>query len=119
GLARPQEYSAYGALHRACAGQVQEFLAGLSFQSCAARHRACECLQSNSLRTPGELVEMFERRRFADSPRLPLVSVRKHIESLESVVSERWWPDSGEGHRCGRRRIANVTTAAGCDIRVI
>src|SRR5262249_46607450 len=40
-------------------------------------------------------------------------------ESLESVVIERWWPDSGEGHRCGRRRIANVTTAAGCDIRVI
>src|SRR6266496_2798822 len=40
------------------------------------------------------------------------VSVRKHIESLESVVIQRWWPDSGEGHRCGRRRTANVTTAA-------
>ena len=24
-----------------------------------------------------------------------LVSVRKHIESLESVVIQRWWPDSG------------------------
>jgi hypothetical protein len=24
-----------------------------------------------------------------------LVSVRKHIECLESVVIQRWWPDSG------------------------
>ena len=25
---------------------------------------------------------------------LALVSVRKHIESLESVVIQEWWPDS-------------------------
>jgi ATP-dependent Lon protease len=32
-----------------------------------------------------------------------LVSVRKHIESLESVVIQRWWPDSG--------RVTDVDTA--------
>src|SRR5262249_17236853 len=60
----------------------------------------------------------------ADAPRqaaLFLVSVRKHFESFESF--ESFVVQSGdlirEGHhRCGRRRTADVTTAANCDIRV-
>src|SRR5262249_36288713 len=47
-----------------------------------------------------------------------LVSVRKHFESFESFVIQRG-DLVREGHpRCGRRRTADVTTAANCDIRV-
>lgn len=35
-----------------------------------------------------------ELRTFAP-PKPPLVSVRKEVESDESVVIQGWWPDSG------------------------
>jgi 2,5-furandicarboxylate decarboxylase 1 len=47
------------------------------------------------------------------------VSVRRVVESYGSVVIQGWWPDSRRGHRCGRARTADVTTAASCDIRAI
>src|SRR5262245_31550027 len=47
-----------------------------------------------------------------------LVSVRKHFESFESFVIQRGDLIREGHHRCGRRRTADVTTAANCDIRV-
>ncbi len=40
------------------------------------------------------------------------VSVREHLESLESVVIQERWPDSRRVTECGRQRTASVTTAA-------
>src|SRR6516162_9119306 len=48
----------------------------------------------------------------------PLVSVRKHFESFESFVIQSGDLIREGHHRCGRRRTADVTTAANCDIRV-
>src|SRR5215472_2830730 len=48
-----------------------------------------------------------------------LVSVRKHFESFESFVIQSGDLIRERHHRCGRRRTADVTTAANCDIRVI
>src|SRR5262249_8388081 len=50
--------------------------------------------------------------------RLWLVSVRKHFESFESLVIQSGDLIREGHHRCGRRRTADVTTAANCDIRV-
>src|SRR5262245_882878 len=50
--------------------------------------------------------------------RNPLVSVRKHFESFESLVIQSGDLIREGHHRCGRRRTADVTTAANCDIRV-
>src|SRR5262249_61729388 len=47
-----------------------------------------------------------------------LVSVRKHFESFESFVVQSGDLIREGHHRCGRRRTADVTTAANCDIRV-
>src|SRR5215467_11943583 len=47
-----------------------------------------------------------------------LVSVRKHFESFESFVIQSGDLIREGHHRCGRRRTADVTTAANCDIRV-
>src|SRR6516164_9694261 len=47
-----------------------------------------------------------------------LVSVRKHFESFESFVIQSGDLIRERHHRCGRRRTADVTTAANCDIRV-
>src|SRR5262249_39256020 len=47
-----------------------------------------------------------------------LVSVRKHFESFESLVIQSGDLIREGHHRCGRRRTADVTTAANCDIRV-
>src|SRR5262249_30954705 len=47
-----------------------------------------------------------------------LVSVRKHFESFESFVIQSGDLMREGHHRCGRRRTADVTTAANCDIRV-
>src|SRR5262249_3438915 len=47
-----------------------------------------------------------------------LVSVRKHFESFESFVVQSGDLIREGHHRCGRRRPADVTTAANCDIRV-
>src|SRR5262249_49818890 len=52
------------------------------------------------------------------SPSHSLVSVRKHFESFESFVIQRGDLIREGHHRCGRRRTADVTTAANCDIRV-
>src|SRR5262249_10835081 len=46
------------------------------------------------------------------------VSVRKHFESFESFVIQSGDLIREGHHRCGRRRTADVTTAANCDIRV-
>ena len=34
------------------------------------------------------------------------------LNSSESFVIQEWWPEFEEGHRCGRRRTADGTTAA-------
>src|SRR5262249_23523222 len=47
-----------------------------------------------------------------------LVSVRKHFESFESFGIQSGDVIREGHHRCGRRRTADVTTAANCDIRV-
>src|SRR6266581_3978330 len=47
-----------------------------------------------------------------------LVSVRKHFESFESFVIQSGDLIREGHHQCGRRRTADVTTAANCDIRV-
>src|SRR5262249_24434424 len=47
-----------------------------------------------------------------------LVSVRKHFESFESFVIQSGDLIREGHHRGGRRRTADVTTAANCDIRV-
>src|SRR5262249_19251605 len=47
-----------------------------------------------------------------------IVSVRKHFESFESLVIQSGDLMREGHHRCGRRRTADVTTAANCDIRV-
>src|SRR5262249_11896701 len=47
-----------------------------------------------------------------------LVSVRKHFESFESFVIQTGELIREGHHRCGRRRTADVTIAANCDIRV-
>jgi Histidine kinase-, DNA gyrase B-, and HSP90-like ATPase len=52
-----------------------------------------------------------------DTGKLVSVSVREHIESPESFVIHWWWPDSRRGHRCGRRRTADVTTAANIKVQ--
>src|SRR4029077_12678041 len=44
------------------------------------------------------------------------VSVRKHFESFESFVIQSGDLIRKGHHRCGRRRTADVTTAANCDI---
>src|SRR5262249_20798054 len=46
------------------------------------------------------------------------VSVRKHFESFESFVVQSGDLIREGHHRCGRRRTADVTIAANCDIRV-
>src|SRR5262249_6156298 len=51
-------------------------------------------------------------------PAFLLVSVRKHFESFESFVIQSGDLIREGHHRCGRRRTADVTTAANCDIRV-
>jgi hypothetical protein len=45
--------------------------------------------------------------------------VREHIESSESFVIQGRRPDSLGGRRCGRERIADAMTEAGCAIRAI
>jgi hypothetical protein len=60
----------------------------------------------------------IERDNFFDQPRASLVSVRKHFESFESFVIQSGDLIREGHHRCGRRRTADVTTAANCDIRV-
>src|SRR5215472_9785930 len=49
---------------------------------------------------------------------IALVSVRKHFESFESFVIQSGDLIREGHHRCGRRRTADVTTAANCDIQV-
>jgi TolB-like protein len=48
-----------------------------------------------------------------------LEPVREHIESSESFVIQGRRPDSLGGRRCGRERIADAMTEAGCAIRAI
>src|SRR5271165_3885111 len=48
---------------------------------------------------------------------LLLEPVRKLNESLESFVNQGRRPDLFGGRRCGRVRIAGVTSGAGCAIR--
>jgi hypothetical protein len=48
-----------------------------------------------------------------------LVSIRDHIESLESVVIPCWRCDLEGAARCGRRRTGVGMTGASCVIRVI
>src|SRR5262249_60794089 len=48
----------------------------------------------------------------ATNPGQALVSVRKHFESFESLVIQSGDLIREGHHRCGRRRTADVTTAA-------
>src|SRR5208337_4421507 len=48
---------------------------------------------------------------------IALEPVRKLNESLESFVNQGRRPDLFGGRRCGRVRIAGVTSGAGCAIR--
>ena len=65
-------------------------------------------------------VEFTHNRRAGNSCKIRgrLVSVRKHFESFESFVIQSGDLIREGHHRCGRRRTADVTTAANCDIRV-
>src|SRR5215467_6021461 len=55
---------------------------------------------------------------FSNTNQTIRVSVRKHFESFESLVIQSGDLIREGHHRCGRRRTADVTTAANCDIRV-
>src|SRR6516225_8685418 len=66
------------------------------------------------LKVVNEIVHVHETREqieFKDQTPL-LVSVRKHFESFESFVIQSGNLIREGHHRCGRRRTADVTTAA-------
>src|SRR5262245_23971540 len=91
--------------------------AGPGFAGCTG----CVPCAKAGMDSSASIAEVTRTRRvnIAIGPlRDPSVSVRKHFESFESFVIQSGDLIREGHHRCGRRRTADVTTAANCDIRV-
>src|SRR5262249_35698579 len=94
-------------------------------------HQAAVKIEPNSIRIPIHpsgspsppraiqnklLIAISESRKV--TPKLSTLSGECGFESFESLVIQSGDLIREGHHRCGRRRTADVTTAANCDIRV-
>src|ERR1700738_4415421 len=76
-----------------------------------ARRLAQRLGRINRLHLP---VTTFSHPKYTTCPK---VSVRKEVESDESVVIQGMRPDSRRGRRCGRPQTARNTIVTNCAIR--